>query len=84
LDSVKVERDSQTLKFHRQDPNKSMRNKGDISDKLWTARRETEIMINAYINQKTNLFTNENKIKKEQLYYIIASAKHLARKDILR
>jgi len=42
-----------------------MRNKGDISDKLWTARRETEIMINAYINQKTNLFTNENKIKKK-------------------
>jgi len=56
LDSVKVERDSQTLKFHRQDPNKSMRNKGDISDKLWTARRETEIMINARINQKKQIY----------------------------
>jgi len=41
-----------------------VRNKGDISDKLWTARRETETMLNACLHQQ-NLLINEEKTKEQ-------------------
>jgi hypothetical protein len=53
-----------------------VRNKGDISDKLWTARRETETILNACLNQK-NILINEKK-RKKQHKDILASSKDLA------
>ena len=41
---------------------KPVKNKGDISDKLWTDRRETETMLNACLNQKIS-WSNEEKEK---------------------
>jgi len=43
---------------------KPVKNKGDISDKLWTDRRETETMLNACLNQKISWINEEKKKRK--------------------
>jgi len=41
---------------------KLLRNKGDISEKLWTAKREIETMLSACLNQKISWI---NEVKRE-------------------
>ena len=55
---------------------KPVKNKGDISDKLWTDRRETETMLNACLNQKIS-WINEEK-RKKQYKQILDSSKDVA------
>ena len=55
---------------------KPMRNRGDISEKLWTARRKTETMLNTFLNQKIS-WINEEK-RKKQYKQILDSSKDVA------
>ena len=55
---------------------KPVRNRGDISEKLWTARRKTETMLNTCLNQKIS-WINEEK-RKKQYKQILDSSKDVA------